>query len=301
MKRATGRRSVLIVAAAFHMGVVPLWAQQGQRAVTPVSLEAALERALMSNRDLQTARLDLGSAQKRVKEAWGSVFPTLDMNTSYTRSLSVPANFLPRIIFDPEADPDELVAVKFGADNAWSFQLRAEQPLFEASAFIGVGAASRYESLQEEVIRGRTIDVATRVKLAYYDALLAQEAVRLAENTVKRVRLTLDETRKMFEAGISSSYDVLRLEVELSNLEPQLRRSQNAALAAHRKLAVELSLQDLDAMAVAGSLFDFDPEADVVTGAGTAQVVQREDGPGSAAEQAVTVALERRSDLRQLQ
>jgi outer membrane protein TolC len=282
-------------------GSQSLAAQQseGQGGLT---LEQALGMALGRNRDLQVARLDLESAEGRVKEAWGSVFPTLDLTANYTRNLSVPANFLPRIIFDPDANPNELIAVKFGADNAWNFQLRAEQPLFQASAFVGVGAAGRYESLQTEVVRGRTIDVITRVKLAYFEALLADEAVRLSENTVKRVRKTLDETRKMFEAGLSSSYDVLRLEVELANLEPQLRRARNAVRASRRNLGVELNVEQLDSVRVAGSLLDYDPQAAAVADSEKALLIR--DGAGAPerdAQQAVSVAHERRSDLRQLE
>ena len=306
MKRLAGRGRQVVTSMAIGMGLLMAGgseaAAQQREERGGLTLEQVLGMALGQNRDLRVARLDLESAEGRVKEAWGNVFPTLDLTANYTRNLSVPANFLPRIIFDPNANPDELIAVKFGADNAWNFQLRAEQPLFEASAFVGVGAAGRYESLQTEVVRGRTIDVVTRVKLAYYETLLAQEAVRLSENTVARVRKTLDETRKMFEAGLSSSYDVLRLEVELANLEPQLRRSQNAALAARRQLGVELNIEQLDSVRVAGSLLDLDLQADAAQGGGGAARLVR-DGEASRvdAEQAVTVALERRSDLRQLE
>jgi outer membrane protein TolC len=305
MKRVAwrGRKAVALMAIVMGMlfsGGSPAVAQQGEQG-GGLTLEQVLGMALGRNRDLHVARLDLESAEGRVKEAWGNVFPTLDLTANYTRNLSVPANFLPRVIFDPDANPDELIAVKFGADNAWNFQLRAEQPLFEASAFVGVGAAGRYESLQTEVVRGRTIDVVTRVKLAYYEALLAQEAVRLSENTVARVRKTLGETRKMFEAGLSSSYDVLRLEVELANLEPQLRRSQNAALAARRQLGVELNIEQLDSVRVAGSLFDLDLQANGEVGGATARLVRDGEVSRVDAEQAVTVALERRSDLRQLE
>ena len=296
----------MVPALAMGIGLLvsggPSLAAQQAEGRSGLSLEQALGMALGGNRDLQVARLDLESAEGRVKEAWGSVFPTLDLTANYTRNLSVPANFLPRIIFDPEANPDELIAVKFGADNAWNFQLRAEQPLFQASAFVGVGAAGRYESLQTEIVRGRTINVVTRVKLAYYEALLAEEAVRLSENTVARVRKTLDETRKMFEAGLSSSYDVLRLEVELANLEPQLRRSRNAVLASRRNLGVELNIEKLDSIRVAGSLFDYDPQADAVAGSGKAMLIRDGDAPRTMdVEQAVSVAHERRSDLRQLE
>lgn len=283
--------SLLLVTAS------PARAQIGSPAARGLSLEQALEQALANNRDLEVARLDLKGAEERVREAWGSVFPTLDLNMSYTRNLTVPGNFLPRIIFDPNASPDELVAVKFGADNSWSLQLRAEQPLFEASAFIGVGTADRYHGLQEEIVRGRTIAVVTRVKLAYYATLLAEAGVRLTENTVARVRQTLEETRKMAAAGVASSYEVLRLEVELANLEPGLRRSANAAEAAKRNLAVELAEDDLDSVEVQGSLLDMDLGDELVdNGEGGVRAA----GTMLVPDRALDLALENRSDVRQM-
>jgi outer membrane protein TolC len=276
----------------------PAQAQGGRQ----VTLGDAVGLAVENNRDIESARLELRTARQQVKEAWSSVFPTLDLDLSYTRNLSVAANFLPRIIFDPEAeDPDELVAVKFGADNVWSLQLRAEQPLFRATAFIGVGTAGRYESLQEEVVRGQLIDVATRVKLAYYAALLADESVRLSDNSVRRVRQTLDETRKMFEAGLSSSYDVLRLEVELANLEPNLRRSRNTAAEAKRNLAVELAVTGVDSIEVVGTLRDVDPDEAIAAADGAVRVASSSPVRGQrTVEELIALARENRSDLRQL-
>jgi outer membrane protein len=288
----------MVPAALMLCVTVPVHAQTARQ----VTLDEAVGLAVENNRQLQTARLDLETARQQVREAWSSVFPTLDLDLSYTRNLSVASNFLPRIIFDSEADPDELVAVQFGADNVWNLQLRAEQPLFRATAFIGVGTAGRYEALQKEVVRGQIIDVATRVKLAYYAALLADESVRLSENSVRRVRQTLDETRKMFEAGMSSSYDVLRLEVELANLEPNLRRSRNTAAAAKRNLAVELAATGVDSIDVIGSLRDVDPDELIASTAdGTVRLTGGLQARGErSVEQLVTMARENRSDLRQL-
>ena len=105
-----------------------------------------------------------------------------------------------------------------------------------------MGAAGRYKSLQEEMVRGVTQGVVTRVRTAYYQLLLQQEQHRLTENSVRRVRESLKETRAMNEAGLASDYDVLRLEVELANLEPNLQRAENAVHQAQRQLALELDL-----------------------------------------------------------
>ncbi len=147
----------------------------------PLTLSEAVGRALDRNREIDEARWGLRQAEDQVSEAWGEVYPRIDLSTTYTRNLTPAVSFLPAIFFDPGADPDDLMRVQFGAENQWSGQVQFQQPLFEARAFIGVGAAGRYESLQEEVLRGRTHEVITGVRTRFYDLLLAQEHARLLE------------------------------------------------------------------------------------------------------------------------
>jgi outer membrane protein len=288
-----GRWMGVVAAAAAVASAAP--AAQAQPGPRQVTLEQAVDLALAGNPDLEQSQLQLASARQQVREAWGHVFPTLDLTASYTRNLTVPSSFLPRVFIDPDAGPDELVAVRFGADNAWSLQLRAEQPLFQAAAFIGVGAAGRYEALQREMVRGRAMAIATEATVAYYDVLLAEERLRLVENTVRRVEQTLAETRRMHEAGLSTSYDVLRLEVELANVEPELRRAGNWASAARRTLAVQLGMEAATDLHVTGSLMEL--------ATGVRPVVLLDDGAEATAgmvQEAVQVAHANRSELRQL-
>jgi outer membrane protein len=155
-----------------------------------------------------------------------------------------------------------------------------------------VGAAARFEALQREVLRGRSQAVVTRTRIAFFDVLLAQEGARLTENTVGRIRQSLDEMKRLERAGLASSYDVLRLEVELANVEPALRRMRNGASAARRSLAVELGLPQLDDIEIAGSLADLDVDSLHATTAGaTAQ--SRTD--------VIAAAVRARSEVRQLE
>ena len=253
-------------AAAFAVAAGGVLASAGQGAaqqVQPLTLEAAVTRAVDRNPQLAAARFGLEEADGQVSEAWGGVFPNVDLTSSYTRNISPAVSFLPAIIFDPSAGPDEQIAVQFGADNAWSLGINIEQPLFNAAAFIGVGAAGRFKALQDETVRGQVQSVVTRVRNAYYQLLLSQEQVRLLENSVARVSASLAETRSLNAAGLSSDYDVLRLEVELANIEPNLRRAVNAVAQGKRLLGVELAMTDeeAEALAVAGSLAQMDLSA----------------------------------------
>jgi outer membrane protein len=267
-----------------------------------MSIREAVHTALDQSRDIQDARLALEEAEGRVSEAWGSVFPKIDFSASYTRNIAPAVSFLPAEFFGGE--PGEFIKVQFGADNAWSSALVLDQPLFSASAFIGVGAAARYEGLQEETLRGRAQSLVTRVRLAYYNLLLAQEDRRLIENSVGRVRQSLVETEALNRAGLASDYDVLRLRVELANLEPNLKRAENSMAQARRGLAIELNLQDLETLEVAGTLASMDLENLEANDAANREILSMsglEDPVLLSPETVLDVALEARSDLKQLE
>jgi outer membrane protein TolC len=83
-------------------------------------IDRAVEIALRNNRNLQISRLDLATAEKQVKEAYGSLVPEIDGNVGYQRNLQVPSTYLPGSIIDPGLPPDSLVPVQFGADNVWT-------------------------------------------------------------------------------------------------------------------------------------------------------------------------------------
>jgi len=269
-----------------------------------LGLHETVRTALDQSREVRSANLGLEEANELVSEAWSSVYPTVDFNASYTRNISPSVNFLPAAIFDPSAGPDDYIAVQFGADNTWQSTIAVEQPLFSAGAFLGVGAAGRYRSLQEEVVRGRVQSVVTRVRGSYYGLLLAQEQARLIENSVRRVRQSLEETKALNRAGLSSDYDVLRLEVELANLLPNLRRAENAVERSRRQLAVELDLPANEFLEVSGSLASMDLE-DLSANSPDNREILSFVGFGDFgvenAEEAVSLAQELRSDLRQLE
>ncbi len=276
-------------------------AGDGSATVT-YTISEAVETALEQSRDIQDARLALRQAEEQVSEAWGSVFPKIDFSASYTRNIAPAVSFLPAEFFGGEKG--EFTKVQFGADNAWSSALVLDQPLFAASAFIGVGAAGRYKALQQETLRGRAQGLVTRVRLAYYGLLLAQEDRRLIEKSLARVRESLSETEALNRAGLASDYDVLRLRVELANLEPNLRRAENGVAQARRALAIELNLQDLESLEVAGDLAEMDlenPEANDPANREILNLSGIQNPMGLAPADVLGDAFESRSDLKQLE
>ncbi len=207
-----------------------------------LSVDDAVRLAMENSRDLRDAQLAREQADEQVAEVWGRAFPQVDFNASYVRNISPAVSFVPARVFDPTAPEREFISLQFGADNSWQSSISVEQPLFDPSLLVGLGAAQRFRQLQVELVRGRAQQVAVRVRLICYDLLLRAEEVRLTQRSLERVRQALDETAARRRAGMATDYDVLRLQVELANLEPNLLRARNDLAAARRQLAVELSV-----------------------------------------------------------
>jgi len=303
MGALAARAAVGVASAwAFALAAAPLDAQAAPSASQSLTLGEAVRIAIDRSPRVEAARYQLVEAEERVTEAWSAVYPSLDFSSDYTRNLSPSISFLPAIIFDPTAGPDDQVAVQFGADNLWQSSINVEQTLFDGGVFIGLGAAARYQQLSEEVLRGETQSVVTRVRNAFYQALLAQEEFRLTGNSVARVREALTETQALYRAGLASEYDALRLEVELANLEPNLLRAENTVRQARRNLALELDI-DAGAIQLEGSLATLMLD-DVGGNSAANREILAWSGPGVDGavppDQLVDRALVNRSDLRQL-
>ncbi len=283
-----------------------LHGQQTEVALSPpLTLSQAVQIALSQSRDLKDAQFGLDLADEQVSEAWAEVYPEISFSADYTRNLKPAVSFLPAVIFDQTAGPDDYIQVQFGADNSWAAGLSVDQALFRPAVFLGLGAADRFRMLQRETVRGRTQNVVTRVRNGYYTLLLSQEQTRLLENSVRRVKESLKDTRALNKAGLSSDYDVLRLEVELANLEPNLLRAMNQVQADRRNLALELNHSSGSALEVAGSLAEIDLSNLGNNSPANREVLQyagiQMDDALPTTDELVSLAFANRSDLRQLE
>lgn len=285
------------------IGLMLLPAGAGAQEAGParVSLEEAIRQAVERSQIIAQSREGVRIANQQVRETRADIYPSVSADASYQRNLEVQQGFLPRIIFDPTASPDDVIPVRFGSDNTWQSSVSVNQSLFEMTVFIGLKAASRFRALEEERLRGTAQSVIANVRQAYFDALLAAENERLLELSVERTRQTLEETRALNRAGLASDYDVLRLEVQLANLEPNLRRARNSVDATRRVLAIEMGLAPETPFGIVGSLNELaiaDPttnspeNAALLAASGTA--------PTTSFDDLLQTAIDQRSDVRQI-
>jgi len=223
-----------------------------------VSLTQALEIALANNTQIQQALLSIEDADQQVRTAWSEVLPEVTGNANYTRNLEVPVNFLPEVVFNPEGDPNNLIPVAFGTDNNWTGGVTVSQTLFNGRAFVGVSTSQLFKTARAESLRVTAQQIVTRTRQAYYGVLIAKEQVRLQQAQIDRIKKNLDDAKAQLEEGFVDEYAVLQLEVQLSNIEPQLTQARYAVDDARRNLLNIMGLPVKLPLEVEGKLSTYD-------------------------------------------
>lgn len=268
LRRSGFSAGMLIIAFSFGMYSLPN-AQDAQQIRSAESqtldLRQAIQISLANNTRMKRSLLSVRDADQQVRNAWSNVMPEISASANYTRNLEVPVNFIPAIIFDQTADPDELIPVAFGTDNNWQGGFTVSQTIFSGQAFVGISSSELYKAAQSEGMRATAQGIVTQTRITYYQALVAKEQFRLVQSQVARVKKNLEDTRKLFEQGFTDDYAILQLEVQLSNLEPQLTQAEFTVDEALRNLLVVMGLPIQLSVDIKGNLGDYKIESNTAT------------------------------------
>lgn len=268
-----------------------------------LTIDQVIKLSVVNNPQVKRAILSVENADEQVKLAWSEVLPNVNSSASFTRNIEIPVNFVPATFFDPNANPDELVPLQFGTDNNWQGGITVSQNIFRGEAIVGISSSSVFKSVQVENLRSTVQQIITQARKSFHAVLIAEEQLRLQEATIRRIEENLDENRSRYEAGLIEEYDVLRLEVQLANQEPQLKDAQLAVEEAYRNLKETMALPIDMPLEVAGSLSEYQINNPAEGGDDNDtiyNIVQATPLPMLSQEEALEVMKGKRGDLRVL-
>ena len=228
------------------------------------SLQQAVDIALKNNPSIQVSREKITAAQGQMETVRGNLVPQISASGSLVRLNSLidmkmgPTYYLP--VLDgthiPTGDVVPMASAAIASDkigNTYSGKLTASWPIYTGGKIwqgyqitrLNLKAASEsYDSAKAAVI--------FTAKQAYYGLLLSQSALAVTKEAVASIEKHVERVRALYQNGMVSRYDLLRAEVQLSNLLPQLIRMQNAVdlsrqafnMALNRKLEAPVTLSD---------------------------------------------------------
>ncbi len=207
-----------------------LAAESASRLRTPgappasLSLAQALALAARNNEQAGIARARVDRARALRREAYSTLWPDLTLTGTYTRR----SQEVTRII------NDDRVIVQ--AENAFSGTAVVEADLLDVRAFPVARSATRNLEAQEnasaEIRRTLAFDVAE----SFFAVLSAEQLRDAATRRIEVAEATVSDASTKLEAGLASSNDVTRAELELATARLALTQTQNAVRSARLSL-----------------------------------------------------------------
>jgi outer membrane protein len=242
-KRWLSRIRMLIALLTGLSVLVP--AQSADTAQQILSIDDVVALAMKHNPELQSARLEVQRSDAKVMEAWGYTMPTVSLSGTFNHMVDKPKSYFPDAIYYPlvklmdstaktPKPTGALIELPFSMvpSNSANAALNVQQILFNGAVFVGVGAANVYSKMARDIFLQKKVETVTKVRKAYYGALLAREALTLMQSNLKNAEENLKNVQLLRAQGIVSEYDELRASVGVENLRPIVIQSEtNYALA----------------------------------------------------------------------
>ncbi|MCP2621222.1 TolC family protein, partial [Candidatus Aminicenantes bacterium AC-334-E05] len=150
-------------------------------------------------------------------------FPKITFNAIHTLKEKLFEIEMPSFI---PGMPSRRVTIDFTKD--YQFTLNFTQPLFTSGKLYYSYNQAKYNlELTKEIERQARQQVIFEVKRAFFGCLLAREFVKVSREAVELAEKHLTTVKNLYEVGMASQFDLLRAEVRLANLKPQLIKAKN--------------------------------------------------------------------------
>jgi len=190
------------------------------------TLTSLVERAVVSNLDLQQAQARILQARANRGIVAADLWPTINVSAGVTRSRSVASSSLGTV-----AGMRNLFQT--GLDAAWELDVfgRVRRNIEAADADVQVSI---------EDYRGTLVTLVAEVALNYINLRDFQQEIIISQNNLQSQQHTAGLTRQRFEVGLVSALDVANAEALVATTTSQIPILETAAQQAIYNLSVLL-------------------------------------------------------------
>lgn len=225
------------------------------------TLAEVLALARENNKEIKIARADLKYSSALVKEAISTALPKISITGDYNR------NFLENVFYfsitDPETGQQRVNRFKASFTNEYQVNAVLNQTILSfGKVGNAIQGARHYKKLTRYQYTDSYQKVITRVKKAFYQALLLKKVWEVARQSEKSAQENYDIMKIKFEGGAIAEFDLLQAETRWKNAIPEtMKARKNYALALNNlKALIDFPLRK--SMELSGNLEDFPPLPD---------------------------------------
>lgn len=202
----------------------------------PLTLEEALMIAKTQSPTLQKARAVLQEKQYKTQWLYGtSVAPKLTASSTY--------------FFEHQYQVLDMTlagqSVSFATIYPTTvYGLKAQLPLFNEVARPLIDASKLYEQAAQQDLDQTIFKLEEEVRLAFYQALTAQKMAEVTQLHQKTLEDHAQQTQIQKNHGRATQYDMLHVQVQLSQVQLDVSEAQDAVENSHQHLFQLLGLSE---------------------------------------------------------
>lgn len=246
-------RALLLVAPAVLPLAVPRVASAQQPAPRPLSLAEALRLATGTSEQVALARAGAQRARGQVGQARSAMLPQIGTTLNWQKQLQNQFAAIAKRAGGSDSssnggggsdssssDGTSAFTRIFASEYNVTLGITASQPIFTGGRVRANLKAAQYARESAELgISAAEAQTQLDVTQAYYDAVLSERLVAIADSTLVQAERTLRQVQLTRSVGSSSEFELIRARVTRDNQRPaslQARTSRELALARLRDL-----------------------------------------------------------------
>lgn len=181
-----------------------------------LTVEKAMQLGLENSKVLHSSLMKTEYADARAGEINTSRLPSLKFSGGYTRLSDIPASSIgpyPPLLTTP------IVIAPSVLDN-YSMKLSLTQPLFTGFRMAALSRAADYsaEAQNFEYSKDKS-ELMYNIRVAYWSLHKAMQIKNVLDENVAQVRAHLKDVQNMLAQGMTTNNDVLKLQVQLSDVQ----------------------------------------------------------------------------------
>lgn len=174
-----------------------------------LSLQEAFELALKNSKQLQVDSLKLQSLDFKKKQTQNAMLPVVGVNASYSRL----SDNIPDLLIAGGAFKVEQII------NQSNNRVYVQQPIFQGLKNWNTMKAIDQQKLAAGMDQQKDqLDIRLNVIQTYYSLYKWQQAKTLLDSNIAQTQVRVDDVTRFKEAGLALNNDVMRAELQKTNL-----------------------------------------------------------------------------------
>lgn len=239
--------------ALLLLAAIPSAAQS----VRTLSLDDALQLAAGASEEVTIARAGVTRASGNQEIARSQFLPQIYASAGYTRTLKSQYSALASSggSGSDSGSSSGLGSLAknlpFGQANQWSLGLTLSQTIFAGGRLVAQQEAADARRRSAEIdVTSASAQLMLNVTQAYYDAVLADQLVTIADSSLAQTEEILRQTDLAYQLGAKSEFEMLRARVSRDNQIPVLMQRRLDRSTSYDRLKQLLNVPFTDSLAL---------------------------------------------------